>query len=57
MKAGDDVLAHQDLGVNLAEFKKFNAKRKFKAAVKTVMATQKLSSLGLNFRKDLVDED
>ena len=56
MKAGDDVLAHQDLGVNLAEFKKFNAKRKFKAAVKTVMATQKLSSLGLNFKKDLVDD-
>jgi len=56
MKAGDDVLATNDLGVNLAEFKKFNAKRKFKAAVKTVMATQKLTSLGLNFKKDLVDE-
>lgn len=47
------VLASTDLGVNLAEFKKFNAKRKFKAAVKTVMATQKLTSLGLNFKRDL----
>ena len=56
MKAGDDVLAEQDLGVNLAEFKRFNAKRKFKAAVKTVMATQKLTSLGLNFTKDLLDD-
>ena len=56
MKAGDDVLAEQDLGVNLAEFKKFNAKRKFKAAVNTVMATQKLTSLGLNFTKDLLDD-
>lgn len=53
MKAGDEILAEQDLGVNLAEFKKFNAKRKFKAAVNTVMATQKLSSLGFNFKKDL----
>ena len=51
--AGDDVLACNDLGVNLEEFKRSNAKRKFKAAVKTVMATQKLTSLGLNLKKDL----
>jgi len=49
----DDYLISQDLGVNLDQFKKFNAKRKFKAAVKTVMLTQKLNSLGLNFKKDL----
>lgn len=55
MNAGADKLAEQDLGINLAEFKKFNAKRKFKAAVKTIMATQKLTSLGANFKKDLED--
>ena len=49
----DDYLMSQDLGVNLEAFKKFNAKRKFKAAVKTVMAANKLTSLGINFRKDL----
>ena len=46
-------LANQDLGTNLAQFKKFNAKRKFKAAVSTVMATNKLTSLGMDFRKNL----
>jgi calcium/calmodulin-dependent protein kinase I len=51
--AGDDVLMSQDLGVNLKEFKKFNAKRKFKAAVSTVMAAQKLTSLGMEFKKNL----
>jgi len=51
---GDDKqLAAQDLAVNLAEFKKFNAKRKLKAAVKAVMATNKLTSLGLDFAKNL----
>jgi calcium/calmodulin-dependent protein kinase I len=51
---GDDaVLAGNDLGKNLAEFKKFNAKRKFKSAVKAVMATQKLTSLGVDFRRNL----
>lgn len=47
------VLASNDLGINLAEFKKFNAKRKLKAAVKAVMATQKLTSLGDDFKKNL----
>lgn len=51
---GDDAqLAAQDLAVNLAEFKKFNAKRKLKAAVKAVIATNKLSSLGVDFKKNL----
>ena len=53
MKVGDDTLAQQDLSVNLAEFKKFNAKRKFKSAVKAVIATQKLTSLGVDFKKNL----
>ena len=43
----------QDLGVNLKEFKKFNAKRKFKAAVSTIIATQKLTSLGVDFKNNL----
>lgn len=45
MIVSGDVLANQDLGANLTELKRFSAKRKFKAAVKTVIATQKLSSL------------
>jgi calcium/calmodulin-dependent protein kinase I len=53
INAGAEMLAEQDLGINLVEFKKFNAKRKFKAAVKTVMATQKLTSLGMNFQENL----
>jgi calcium/calmodulin-dependent protein kinase I len=36
MTADDDVLAGQDLGTNLSELKKYNAKRKFKAAVNAV---------------------
>jgi calcium/calmodulin-dependent protein kinase I len=45
MTVSDDVLASMDLGANLTELKRFNAKRKFKAAVKTIIATQKLTSL------------
>jgi len=47
------TLASLDLGSNLAKFKQFNAKRKFKAAVSTVMAANKMQSLGLDFRKNL----
>lgn len=53
MKEDSEKLETMDLGVNLAEFKKFNAKRKFKSAVKAVIATQKLNSLG-NL-KDVLD--
>ena len=53
MSAGDEYLVSQDLGLNLQEFKKFNAKRKFKAAVSTIIATQKLTSLGVDFKKNL----
>lgn len=55
VNAGAEVLAEQDLGVNLEEMKKFNAKRKFKAAVKTVMAAQKLTSLGMDFKQNLIE--
>eukprot|EP00804_Cyclotella_cryptica_P028231 CCRYP_014593-RH/>CCRYP_014593-RH protein AED:0.45 eAED:0.45 QI:0/-1/0/1/-1/0/1/0/113 len=36
VKADAKKLAEQDLGVNLAEFKKYNARRKFKGAVQAV---------------------
>lgn len=39
MKADDNVLASMDLCANLTELQKFNAKRKFKAAVNTIIAT------------------
>lgn len=47
------ALANKDLGVNLKEFKKFNAKRKFKAVVKTIMAINKLNYLGGDFLKSI----
>ena len=51
---GDDAkLAGKDLGKNLQEFKRFNAKRKFKGAVKAVMVSNKISSLGENFKMNL----
>jgi serine/threonine protein kinase len=46
-------LAAQDLGKNLEELKKFNAKRKFKGAVKAVIAANKITSLGENFKMNL----
>merc|ERR1719491_911710 len=46
-------LASLDLGSGLAQLKKFNAKRKFKAAVSTVMVANKLNSLGINFKSNL----
>lgn len=51
--ASASKLAGKDLGKNLKEFQKFNAKRKFKAAVKTVVAANKLQSLGLDFKLDV----
>jgi len=49
----DDYLVGQDLGVNLGAFKKFNAKRKLRQAVLTLMATNKMTSLGYQFRSNL----
>ena len=37
--ADDSALDKQDLGINLKEFKKFNAKRKFKSVVQAVSET------------------
>lgn len=49
----DEMLAGKDLGTNLKELQKFNGKRKFKAAVKLIVATNKLNSLGENFQASL----
>lgn len=47
---GDDAkLATRDLGTNLDKLRNFNAKRKFRAAVSTIMAVNKLNSLGNAF--------
>mmetsp|Transcript_16508 Transcript_16508/g.31275 ORF Transcript_16508/g.31275 Transcript_16508/m.31275 type:complete len:335 (-) Transcript_16508:1085-2089(-) len=46
----DDVLAGIDLGVNLDQFRRYNAKRKVRQAVLTLMATNKITSLGYMFR-------
>ena len=51
--ADASTLASMDLGTNLEKFKQFNAKRKFKAAVSTVMAANKMQSLGINFKQNL----
>merc|ERR1719491_2156580 len=51
--ADASTLAGLDLGTNLAKFKAFNAKRKFKAAVSTVMAANKMQSLGIDFKSNL----
>jgi len=53
IKSDDTYLEGKDLGVNLAQFKRFNAKRKFKSAVKAVIVVNKLSSLGDNFKDHL----
>eukprot|EP00540_Astrosyne_radiata_P017977 CAMPEP_0116844664 /NCGR_PEP_ID=MMETSP0418-20121206/12823_1 /TAXON_ID=1158023 /ORGANISM="Astrosyne radiata, Strain 13vi08-1A" /LENGTH=343 /DNA_ID=CAMNT_0004475661 /DNA_START=537 /DNA_END=1568 /DNA_ORIENTATION=+ len=47
------ALAGKDLGKNLEEFKKFNAKRKFRGAVRAVVAANKITSLGENFKMNL----
>lgn len=47
----DEDLAGKDLTANLGEFKRFNAKRKFKSAVISIMMMNKMESLGL----DLID--
>jgi len=53
IKSDDTYLEGKDLGVNLAELKKFNAKRRFKAAAKAVIVARKLESLGHGFKENL----
>ena len=52
--ADDDVLQEIDLSDVLKVFKKFNAKRKFKAAVKAVVAAKKMQLL-IDFQKAGLD--
>jgi len=51
-----DSLAKKGLDKNLQSLKRFNAKRKFKAAVSTVVAVNKLNSLGAAFKNMTVDD-
>jgi len=58
----DEKLAGKDLGKNLEEFKKFNAKRKFKAAVKGVIAANMMKTFvggakATSLERKLTDED
>lgn len=58
----DASLEGKDLGKNLEEFKKFNAKRKFKAAVKGVVAANTLKAFiggvkGTSLERKLTEED
>ncbi|KAI2489006.1 protein kinase [Fragilaria crotonensis] len=53
IRVDDEVLAQRDMGTTLSSLSKYNAKRKFKAAVSTVMAVNKLQSLGSDFVKNL----
>ena len=58
----DEKLAGYDLGKNLEEFKKFNAKRKFKAAVKGVVAANMMKSFvggqkATSLERKLTEED
>lgn len=53
IRVDDEVLEQRDLGQTLSALSKYNAKRKFKAAVKTVLAVNKLQSLGNDFVKNL----
>jgi len=53
MTADDNTLANQDLGANLSELRKYNAKRKFKAAVNAVILANKMTSLGADFQENL----
>jgi calcium/calmodulin-dependent protein kinase I len=53
ISADASKLESQDLGQNLDKLKQYNAKRKFKAAVNTVVAANKLQSLGFDLKKNL----
>lgn len=49
----DDELQTNDLGNNLGKLKRFNAIRKLRHAILTLMATNKITSLGYQFRQNL----
>lgn len=45
IKAGDDVLAHTDLTKSIDTLKKFNRKRKFKAAADAIIASNRMRNI------------
>jgi serine/threonine protein kinase len=49
IQGDDSKLAKNDLGGNLQKLRNFNGKRKFRAAVATIMAVNKLNVLGASF--------
>lgn len=49
LNAADAELLDQDLAASLQEFKRFNAKRKFRAAVNMLIAAQKLADITTGF--------
>ena len=62
INGSDAKLAAMDLGKNLEEFKKFNAKRKFKAAVKGVTAANMMKKFvggakGTSLERKMTEED
>jgi serine/threonine protein kinase len=55
---GDDAaLASKDLGGNLEKLRNFNGKRKFRAAVSTIIAVNKLNFMGKDFLTNLRAKD
>jgi len=55
---GDDAkLASKDLGSNLTKLRNFNGKRKFRAAVSTIIAVNKLNLMGKEFFNNLKAHD
>mmetsp|Transcript_26040 Transcript_26040/g.71417 ORF Transcript_26040/g.71417 Transcript_26040/m.71417 type:complete len:355 (+) Transcript_26040:634-1698(+) len=57
IRGDGDSLAKRGLDKNLQSLRKFNAKRKFKAAVSTVVAVNKLNSLGSAIKNLSVSDD
>jgi len=51
----DAALEGRDLGANLEKFKAFNARRKFKAVVQTIMAVNKLNFMGNALNLDALE--
>jgi len=41
----DDVLANKNLNTNLTEFRRYNARRKFRAGVKAIVAANRMASI------------
>lgn len=53
VKKNDNLLETTDLGNNLDKLRRYNAIRKLRQAILTLMATNKMTSLGYKFRQNL----